>query len=367
MTIDGRCCSGAELVELLAAVRPVVEAMDAAVETVAGETGPTFFEITTSMALLYFARRKVDAAVLEVGLGGRLDATNVCQPQVSVITSISLDHTQQLGNTLESIALEKAGIVKPGVPVISGVVPEVPRETIRQISHQRGCRLVELGVDFDFRYRPPHHLERGPEAGSLDFCCRFGSRQGAIDNLSLNLLGEHQAANAAVALATLAELQQAGWKIPETAIRSGLSAVTWPARIEVIGRNPVVVLDAAHNLASAEALVRTLDESFSVDRRLLIFAVSQDKDLRGLLGALLSHFDHVALTQFSNNPRAVPADQLQALALELFGRPYAGYSTTTAAWNAIRSLATPNDLICITGSFFLAAELRSLAIGGKTA
>jgi dihydrofolate synthase/folylpolyglutamate synthase len=219
--------------------------MDASADTASGETGPTFFEITTAMALLYFARRKVDAAVLEVGLGGRLDATNVCQPQISVITSISFDHTQQLGDTLESIAREKAGIVKPGVAVVSGVVQEEPRETIRQISRQRGCRLVELGVDFDFRYRPPRHLERGPEAGKIDFCCRLGSRDWAIDNLSLNLLGEHQAANAAVALATLAELQQAGWKIPETAIRSGLPAVTWPARIEVIGRWPAVVLDAA--------------------------------------------------------------------------------------------------------------------------
>ena len=139
--------------------------------------GPTYFEIVTAMALCYFVRRGVRAAVLEVGLGGRLDSTNVCTPCVSIITSISFDHTKQLGETLAAIAAEKAGIIKPGVPVISGVTTDEPREVVRRIARQCGCRLVELGVDFDFDYRPPRHLEQAASPGHFDFrsinsCCR---------------------------------------------------------------------------------------------------------------------------------------------------------------------------------------------------
>ena len=129
---------------------------------------PTFFEIITAMAFVHFAREKVDAAVMEVGLGGRLDATNVCRPVVSVITSISFDHTQQLGNTLALIAAEKAGIIKPGVPVVSGVIEPEPRDVIRQVCRERGAPLVERGTDFDFSYEPPRHLEREAARGRLE-------------------------------------------------------------------------------------------------------------------------------------------------------------------------------------------------------
>ncbi len=290
------------------------------------EHGPTYFEIVTAMALCHFARRRVDAAVLEVGLGGRLDSTNVCTPCVSIITSISFDHTKQLGGTLAAIAAEKAGIIKPGVPVISGVVAEEPREVIRRIARQNGCRLVELGVDFDFDYHPPRHLERAASPARFDFV----KPRPSVAELSQHvprpmvaalhadrLIGRHQAANAAVALATVEELRRAGWTIPEAAIRRGLAEVAWPARVEVVARRPAVVLDAAHNAASIAALVETLDESFSVGRRLLVFATTQEKDLRGMLQRLLGRFDHVIFTRYLNNPRGVPPEELQALAAEL--------------------------------------------------
>ena len=166
MTIDGQPCDGRRIRRTwsICSGRPSRPSIAARPQ---GQSGPTFFEITTAMALLHFQRQKVQAAVLEVGLGGRLDATNVCQPVVSVITSISFDHTQQLGNTLAAIAGEKAGIIKPGVPVVSGVVEPEARDVIRQVCRRRGCRLVERDTDFAFDYHPPRHLEREAASGQV--------------------------------------------------------------------------------------------------------------------------------------------------------------------------------------------------------
>ena len=165
MAIDGQPCEAEEFATLVDLLRPAVEALDR--RAAQGQSGPTFFEIMTAMAFLHFQRQKVQAAVLEVGLGGRLDATNVCQPAVSVITSISFDHTQQLGNTLAAIAGEKAGIIKPGVPVVSGVVQPEARDVIREVCRKRGCRLVERDTDFAFDYHPPRHLEREAASGRV--------------------------------------------------------------------------------------------------------------------------------------------------------------------------------------------------------
>jgi dihydrofolate synthase/folylpolyglutamate synthase len=202
MRVDGRPCPPHNLLELLALVRPVIESMDRG----APGAGPTYFQITTAMALVHFARQKAQAAVLEVGLGGRLDATNVCRPQVSVITSISFDHTAQLGNTLAAIAAEKGGIIKPGVPVVSGVTAAEPRDVLRTICRERQCRLIELGADFDFDYQPPRHLEQADAAGQVCVRTADGRRE-----FALRLPGRHQAANAAVAVASLDELRRQGW------------------------------------------------------------------------------------------------------------------------------------------------------------
>jgi dihydrofolate synthase/folylpolyglutamate synthase len=321
--------------------------------------GPTYFEITTAMALLHFARHNAAAAVLEVGLGGRLDATNVCRPAVSVITSIGLDHTEQLGTTLAAIAGEKAGIVKPGVPVVSGVVPSEPRDVIRAVCRRQGCRCIELATDFDFDYEPPRHLEQAAAAGRF----RFRMAGGASRNFALALPGRHQAANAAVALAAVEELRRGGWNLPEAAIERALADLNWPARVEVVARRPAVVVDGAHNVASVEALVATLDESFAADRRWLIFAGSQDKDLRGMLARLLPKFDEVLLTRYRNNPRGASPDELARLAAAVDGRPRPLFDDSADAWQSARRQAAPEDLIVIAGSFFLAAELRPLAGG----
>ncbi len=386
--IDGQCIEDFD--GLIEQVRPAVERVDGQ-GAGSGERGakqsdsplpapcsllsaPTFFEIVTAMAFAHFARQNVDAAVMEVGLGGRLDATNVCRPVVSVITSISFDHTQQLGNTLALIAAEKAGIIKPGVPVVSGVVEPEPRDVIRQVCRERGAPLVECGTDFDFTYEPARHLECEAAAGRLEFrrvassaakthqAVSGGSRgtrpHPTAQAFDLALPGRHQATNAATALATIDVLRTADWKIPEAAVASALGGMTWPARVEVIARRPAVVLDAAHNVASVEALVETLRESFDVARRLLIFGTTLDKDVRGMLEVLLPAFDDVYFTRYPGSSRAVPPEELQQLGEEMTGKRWPIFDESAAAWHTARQTAGENDLICITGSFFLAAEMR---------
>ena len=361
--IDGSPCSAAELTGLIEAVRPAVDAMDR-VTVAEGPTGPTYFEITTAMALLHFVQRKVDAAILEVGLGGRLDSTNVCTPRVSLITSISLDHTQQLGNTLGAIAREKAGIVKPGVPVVSGALAAEARAVIAEVCRTHRSRLVELGVDFAYDYRPPRNLQQAASTGRMDFR-PLRSLPGAVaqapyHDLALNLPGRHQAANASLALAALDELRREGWQIDESSVRRGLAAMCWPGRAEVVHRRPAVVVDVAHNPASIEALVETLTESFCAKRRHLIFAASKEKDIRGMLERLLRHFDNMVFTRYQSNPRSVAPEQLAKLAQELAQRHFLVAETPALAVASVREAAQPDDLICATGSFFIAAEVRRL-------
>lgn len=361
VTIDGRPCPAEEIVRLLGQVRPLVEALDAqaAADDPTGGRA-TYFEIVTAMALLYFVEQGVDAAVLEVGLGGRLDSTNVCTPRVSVITSISFDHTRQLGSSLSEIAWEKAGIIKPGRPVVSGVSLDEPRDVIRQVCRELGSPLAELGPDFTFDYQAPQHLELAPAPGRLDF--HYHGPRGRYDlpGLPLALVGRHQAANAAVALAVLDELRAQDWQIPPEAVSQGLGNVGWPARIEVVARRPTIIIDAAHNVASIQALVESLDESFSARHRRLLFATTRDKDLSGMLALVLDRFDEVVLTQYSNNPRFVPAEEAAAAASQLTGRSYPVYQDSAAAWKALRERSEPEDLLCVTGSFFIAAEIGRL-------
>ena len=186
--------------------------------------------------------------------------------------------------------------------------------------------------------------------------------------MELSLLGDHQAANAALAVACIEQLRTAGWAIPDAAVSAGLAATDWPARMEVVGRRPLVVLDCAHNTASADALVRTLLESFPPCRRLLIFAGSNDKDLAGMFRILGPHFVHVFLTPYLGSTRSTPPEQLAELLRAVGGPPATQCAAPAAAWEAARAVAEPDDLICVTGSVFLAGEMRLLltAEAGKT-
>jgi len=359
LRVNGGICPPEELNELVARIQPAVAAMDALpADEDRGSNRPTYFEVVTALAWLRFALHRVEVAVLEVGLGGRLDSTNVCQPRVSVITSISYDHMQQLGTDLAAIAGEKAGIIKSGVPVVSGVLAPAARAVVAATAAEHGCNLIQLGVDFDFAYRPPRHLEQADTRGQMDYREPAGDKF-ELTQLELSLLGEHQAANAAVALATVRELKRQGWNIGEPAIRQGLADVRWPARIEILRRHPVVVLDAAHNVASIEALVRVLDQSFDCAGRLAIFATTRDKDLRGMLEVLLPKFDDVIFTCYQNNPRGVDAESLEVLSAGIAGARRHVSADPAAAWKLAGEIASPEHLICITGSFFIAAEMTA--------
>jgi dihydrofolate synthase / folylpolyglutamate synthase len=324
----------------------------------------TFFDVMTALAFLCFAVEQVDIAIVEVGMGGRTDSTNICTPKVTVITSISYDHTKQLGNTLSAIATEKAGIIKPGCPTISGVLPEEAKKVIETTCRERESPLWQLHKDFTYSYTPGEFSHSVLEPSWIGVTTR--ARRWPRNHLGL--LGEHQAANAALVIAAIEQLQTLGFAIGDDAVAQGLSQVQWPARIEIVRHSPLVILDCAHNPASAQALVDTLLSSFpehmgprkkSRSRRSLIFSASRDKDLTSIMNILAPHFDHVYLTQYTSSARCASADDLRAALRNSQSAPSSSFiADPVDAWNRVESSVRTEDLICVTGSVFLAGELR---------
>lgn len=320
----------------------------------------TFFEIATALAFLEFADANVDLAILEVGLGGRFDATNVCRPAVSVITSISYDHTAILGDRIAQIAFEKCGIIKSGVPVVSGAAHPEAAAIVRAIAAERGSQLVELGRDLHVAHLPGEVTTIGtvrPPRITVD----VGTE--VLGEFSVGLLGEHQADNAALAVAAIRMVGVTGLPIDERVIGRGLAHVDWPARMEVFPGPPLIVLDCAHNVASAQALVETLRQSFPTCRRHLIFACAGDKDALGILQTLLPHFDAATWTRFRANNRFVPPERLAAEAAAI--RPDLSATIAADASRAVENLilAEPGTaIVVITGSVFLAGEVRPLLV-----
>lgn len=315
-----------ELAALVTRVEPAVRALDRL-----GDGGPTFFEIITAAAFLHFVQRRVELAILEVGLGGRFDSTNVCVPIVSAITSIGLDHTQQLGATAELIAFQKAGVVKPRTPLVLGPIDPGPLAVIEAVA-------------------------RGVAAPITRTAGRLAPTPG--------LAGEHQLANAAVALGLVERLRDAGYAIPSEAVEAGFADLDWPGRIELLHTRPDVVVDSAHNLPSVNALLATLPRFVSStscrENRHLIFAVSSDKDFRAMLGRLATYFGTVHLTRFATNPRSVPAELLaEAVAESLQNVAIRTHDTALAAWGRAWAEVPPEGLVCVAGSAFLAGELRA--------
>ena len=328
--IDGEPISREELTARMEEVAAAVRHMDGS-----SWPPPTFFEIGTALGFLHFRYRRCDVSVIEVGLGGRFDSTNVCRPVVSVVTNVGLDHTAQLGNTLEAIAFEKAGIVKRGVPAVSGVTQPGPREVVRRIAEERNAPLVE-----------PLREPAGPPW------------------YAVGLPGPHQRENARIAVATAECLRAAGLTIPDAAVQVGLFHVRWPGRVELVSRHPTVILDTAHNVPSVEALVQTLAESFPVPgRKAVVFAVSSDKQFPEMLRVLAGHFDRFHLCKYGTNPRCAPPERLaEVLAAVAPGTPAAVHATSSEAWATAYSAAAPDDLLCVTGSVFLAGELRPVLV-----
>lgn len=354
---NGKPISDSDLAGALCAVRDAVDPADP----------PTFFEIGTAAAYWHFANQRVELAVIEVGLGGQYDATNVCRPALSVIVSISFEHTAILGNTLAEIAAAKCGIIKAGVPVISGVLESEPREVIRRSARERGSPLVEVVPDvgpargssptpINWRYRgasasvseegavTPARLFAVPPRGDREF------------ESPLGLIGGHQLANATIVAAGCDVLRQSSVPIPETAVREGLSAVRWPGRFDVFRGPPLTVLDCAHNAASARAVVATLHESFPALPRTLLLATAADKDAAGMFRQLLPSMSSVILTRFTTSPRATPPLELEAIARQI--RPDLPIFVIDDPNQALTVARRQSRLLVICGSVFLAGELR---------
>jgi dihydrofolate synthase/folylpolyglutamate synthase len=274
---------------------------------------------------------------------------------------------RQLGHTLAAIAGELAGIIKPGVPVVMGNMEPEPRAVIERVAAENSAPLYTAGVDFQFQFQPDAvvHPRDGLPRGHLNYQGRIAATPTEHAGLELGLIGQHQAANAALAIATVERLREQGWNIPPEAIRAGLANVRCPARVEVLRTEPTVVIDTAHNVASIAALLEVLAQARPFARRTLVFACSKDKDAAGMLRRLWPCFDAILLTRFVNNPRALPPEELAAIAAEIARDTGLDNGLTladdpAAAWQAIQHVAQRDELICITGSFFLAAELRAI-------
>jgi dihydrofolate synthase / folylpolyglutamate synthase len=341
MQVNGKWITEAELTQRVIDLKAVAKRLESNLGS-----APTFFEMGTALGFLHFFCRRVDFAIIEVGLGGRFDSTNVITPIVSVITNISYDHMAQLGNTLSQIAFEKSGIIKPGVPVVSTALHPEAREVICRIAAERNSHVDLLDRDFKVE------IEQR----------RIGIRtqRNHWQDLNLGLAGQHQAENAAGVIAVVEQLRLQGIPISDQAIPEGLASVHWPARVELIRSNPVTILDCAHNVESMRRLVETIDNQFQTDgNRILILALSADKPIEEILQELAPHFDQFILTRYQSNPRYVQPEKLaDALRSIVPEQSVLSIDLALDAWNYAKSNASPTDLIVITGSVFLAGELR---------
>lgn len=357
--VQGIPCSADELIGLVETVRQAADRLEHN-----GGGRPTFFELTTAMGMLHFANCHAQAVVLEVGLGGRLDSTNVCSPLVTVITSISLDHQAQLGNTIEAIAREKGGIVKVGVPLICAAREPAAQQAILQIAaqHQAPSRLIDR--DYSVRWSP----RPDQPANSFDRADVYYSSTGCSTSAhwTTRMLGRHQADNIGAALATFEVLHELGWLLPEDKLRQAIASTQPQARLEIVGETPLSIIDSAHNPASIQAGVAALSEHFPGQLPTIVFAASRDKDWPEMLQLLLLNSKHLILTSYRENPRGLPVDELAQGAEKILHATQGSLSTPPTiesstypadAWRRARETTNSGDLLLATGSFFLAAEI----------
>ncbi len=315
----------------------------------------TTFEVLTALGFLHFAARNVDMQVIEVGLGGRLDATNVVSPTVCVITSISYDHTELLGNTLGQIAGEKAGIVKPGVPVVSGPQHPEALEVIRKVCAEKGAPLTVVGQDVTWDRQEVFR-------DGQDVTVRGTVMGRAFQHLlRVPLLGAHQVENAATVMATLEALRLAGHPVPYDTIYLGIGGMKWPGRLERLQEHPTVVVDGMHNVDSAVRLRQAVQEYFTFGRLLVVLGVASDKDLDGIVREL-APVTAKAFGTAAKSPRATPPARI-AEAFQDHGVPARALEGVAEAVVAALAEAQPDDLVLVTGSLYVVAEAREHALG----
>jgi dihydrofolate synthase/folylpolyglutamate synthase len=344
--VDGRQISAEQVAALVARLRAAVRA---AAED--GRDPPTYVEATVALALMHFAAAHVDIAVVEVGIGGRLDATNVLDPQVSVITPISYDHTEILGTTLAAIAGEKAGIIRPGVPVVSAPQPEEARAVIERVAAERGAPLVLVGRDIEVE------VEESSLAGVRATVRGVRGRY----PIRIPLLGRHQAINAGTAIAAAELLAGRGLAgrdatLAAPGVRRGIASVRWPARVELVATSPYTIIDVGHNPASVAALRVTLEELLAGRRLVLVFGMLATKDYR-TVAAIIAPLASAIVTTTPDNPHALPASAL-ADEVRRYTAQVVALPDRREAVERGRALAGPDDVLVITGSFYLVGQAR---------
>ncbi len=344
--VNGRMISEAAMVRLTKKLSTAVKKMT--------DDPPTFFEILTAMAFLHFVNEKVDFAIIETGLGGRLDSTNVINPQAVGITSISIDHQRFLGKDMASIAKEKAGIFKQGIPAVSVMQdPEVMR-VLKKEALQIGATLRFTGKDIDFSCR----FESSRTLGPHNRIC-VTTPTSRYEHLPVPVLGEHQAINCGLALSLLDCLKSKGFKINDEMAVSGLAKTNLPGRMEMIYHDPRVMVDGAHNAASIRALIQATGQHIPYDSLIVIFGCCEDKDVEGMLRELQFGADKVVFTR-ANSPRAIYPNDLAQMYTELCSKMCQTAETLGEALRIAKPAFSTGDLICITGSFYLVGQAKQI-------
>jgi dihydrofolate synthase/folylpolyglutamate synthase len=324
----------------------------AAVEKIAKTEQVSFFEIMTALAFMHFVDSGVDIAVIETGLGGRLDSTNVIRPEVIGITSLSIDHQYQLGDTISSIAKEKAGVFKRGVPVITVEQDPEAMRVLKSLANAANAPLSVTGSDIDFSQRFETSREDGPHTR---ICLTTPTSK--FEHLRVPLQGKHQAINCGLALAMLDKLKSSGYEIDDEKATQGLNGVSLIGRMEMICDDPRILIDAAHNAASIRALMHAIGQNIPYDSMVVIFGCNSDKDIKGMLGQLQYGADKVIFTR-SNSAKAMSPQELADMYTEICGKMCQVASSLGEALLLAKSAVDREDLICITGSFYLIGEAK---------
>lgn len=349
ISVDGEPISDEDLVALVEKIRPVVTQLDAELP----EGGPTEFEIITAMMFTYFATRPVDIAIVEVGIGGLFDSTNVWTPAISVITTIGYDHMQILGNTLTAIATQKAGIIKPRVPVMVGRLPAEAQTVMSETAREQQAPLQTLGTDFTTKLLPPQGWEERFD---------FDGTEHHFKALTTPLLGDYQVDNAALALAAyLSYHQQNHLPVQTRDIKRALAGVTWPGRFERLNQEPLIMIDGAHNEPAVTELATTLTERFSQQTVYVIFAVLADKQHAQMIKTL-GRLPNVRLllTQFAGPNAKRPATDPAELATEMpRGRNAEVFTNWQAALLAATQEMSSDDVLLLTGSLYFISDVRA--------
>ena len=353
--VNGEMIPKTDLVEIVEQLKPVTEKVPEI----------TTFELTTALAFVYFSQQHVDYAVFEVGLGGRLDATNIVDPIISVITSISYDHVKILGNTLSEIAAEKGGIIKPNTPVVIAPQKEEARLRLEGIAHEKNAPVIQVGRDYLYA-ADAHSLDSQtllvwtPDEQPLvdEFIGSGGRDIWSPMRLRIPLLGFHQVENAATAYAVLKTIEKFGVELSQQAYREGFLQVKWPGRMEILRNHPPLVLDSAHNRYSALKLRQAMDDYFPGLPIVLVFGASEDKDIEGMFHELLPRVWRVIATQ-SSHPRSIDAEALVEVA-HRFGRPAQAIMPIETALATALEEAGQESVILVTGSIFIVAAAREI-------